>query len=74
MHYWALLAAVAGGPAAVPGTDEYAASMQRHQEFWSEAQEAVAGGGLHPDAAVALAAQIPVGPEGCVELRQIVAD
>lgn len=48
MYYLALLAAEEGGPASVPGTDEYAASMQRHQEFWTRAQEAVAGGGLYP--------------------------
>lgn len=53
MYYLALLAAEEGGPAAVPGTDEHAASMQRHQEFWTEAPEAVAGGGLHPGAEAA---------------------
>lgn len=53
MYYLALLAAEEGGPASVPGTDEYGASMQRHQEFWTRAQEAVAGGGLYPSSEAA---------------------
>ncbi|PTR29121.1 hypothetical protein C8K36_103494 [Rhodococcus sp. OK519] len=48
MYYLALLAAEEGGPGSIPGTDAYTASMQRHQEFWTKAQEAVAGGGLYP--------------------------
>ncbi|WP_430330665.1 YciI family protein [Rhodococcus sp. ACT016] len=47
MYYLALLAAEENGPASIPGTDEHTTSMQRHQEFWTKAQEAVAGGGLH---------------------------
>ncbi|MCL2532879.1 MAG: YciI family protein [Nocardiaceae bacterium] len=48
MYYLALLAAEENGPESTPGTDEHRASMQRHQEFWTKAQEAVAGGGLYP--------------------------
>ncbi|MDH6283719.1 YciI family protein [Prescottella agglutinans] len=53
MYYLALLGAEHSGPEPIPGTDEYAASMQRHQEFWTKAQEAVAGGGLYPSSEAA---------------------
>ncbi|RDI18546.1 hypothetical protein DEU38_120115 [Rhodococcus sp. AG1013] len=48
MYYLALLAAEEDGRTSIPGTDEHKASMARHQEFWTKAQEAVAGGGLYP--------------------------
>ncbi|QBJ97028.1 transcription initiation protein [Rhodococcus sp. ABRD24] len=53
MYYLALLGAAENGPDSIPGTDEYNASMEQHQEFWSKAQEAVAGGGLYPTAEAA---------------------